>query len=255
MSAGLGRPPPSFCNILTAESISESMASTSPQPPRHWLRICIWSKLGRLSGPASSKAERSIRSCKAVSPPTRPVKTVRPSLMMAITSDADCVRSPPGGGSYYRVGGTAGWRLGGVGVAPHALIRPLPLRPGEGSCPPTAAEALSAADSSRDPPPPPRRIACERPPSRLGPASPLPLPLSRPPPRPRPRPRPATGAMSRPVPRGDDGASTAVCSARRATATAPLSTACAALTARAASSATRAASAVMASARVRARAT
>ena len=132
VSAGLGRPPPSFCNILTAKAMSESMASTSPQPHRHWLRICIWSWLGSQSGPASSKAERSIRSCKAVSPPTRPVKTVRPSLMMAITSDADCVWSPPGGGSYYRVGGTAGLRLGGVGVAPHAPTRPLPLRPGEG---------------------------------------------------------------------------------------------------------------------------
>jgi len=52
--------------------------------------------------------------------------------MMAITSDEDWVRSPPGAGAFDRVGGTAGWRLGGVVVTPHAPTRPLPLRPGEG---------------------------------------------------------------------------------------------------------------------------
>jgi len=175
--------------------------------------------------------------------------------MMAITSDADRARSPAVAGPNVRVGRTVGWPWCGVGVAPRAPARPPTLTPHDGCCPQTAAEALSAGDSSRNPPPSPRRIACESPPSRFGPALPLPRPLSRPPPRPRTRPRPAEGAIPRAVPIGATGACTAVLSARRATATAPRSTACAALTARVASSATRAASAVMASARFRARAT
>jgi len=175
--------------------------------------------------------------------------------MMVITSNAYCGRSPVGAGSYDRVASTAGWRLRDVGVAPHAPTQPLPLRPGRGWSPPTAAEALSAGNTRGDPPQSPRQTACERPPCQLGPTSPLPRSLSRPPTRPRWWPRPTTGAILRPVPREDNGAGTAVCSTRGATANAPRSTARAALTAQAASSATRAASAVMASTRFWSRAT
>jgi len=246
VSAESGTPPRSPCKILTAEPNSESIASTSPHPPRHCLSTCSRTGLGRNSGPASSRADRSIRSCEAVSPPDRPANTRRASLTTDMASDAGRDPSQPDGApsGRTRVHSTLG---------PRAPSRPRPLIARGGWRPPTEWDAVSATAPCRDPPPSTCPCSRDGPNFRAGGCSPPPRPLALP--WPRPRPRPPRPALPRLIPSGIVGAGGGAVSARWASATAPRSAASAASTARAASSAARAASAVMASARRRARAT
>ena len=255
VSPQLGTPSTSSCKILTAEANSESIASTSPQPPRHWLKTCSRLGLGKYPGPASSRADKSIRICVAVSPPTRPANTRRASLMTAIMSGADWAPSTtctaPRAIACVRWVTRLPW--------PYAVVccvapgRPRTLIPRASWRPLTDMEALSATGPSGDPLPLPWSGTWEGSTRRIGWPSPPPRPV--PLPRPRRRPRPPPRLLPSMLPSGIAGAEWALRSASRASATAPRSKASTASTARAASSTTRAASAVIASARRRARAT
>jgi len=246
VSAESGTPPRSTCKILTAEPNSESIASTSPHPPPHCLSTCSRTRLGRKSCPASSRADRSIRRCEAVSPPDQPANTCRASLTTEMASDAGRDPSQPDGAPSGRA------RVN-LTVGPRTPSRSRPLIALGGWRPPTEWDAVSAKAPCRDPPP--SACPCSRDGLnfRAGGCSTPPRPLALP--WPRPRPRPPRPALPRPIPSGIVGAGGGTISARRAGATAPRSAASAASTARAACSAARAASAVMASACRRARAT
>ena len=246
VSVESGTPPRSPCKIFTAEPNSESIASTSPHPPRHCLSTCSRTGLGRNTSPASFRADRSNRSCDAVSPPARPANTRRASLTTEMASDAGRDPSQPNGtpSGRMRVHSTLG---------PRAPSRLDPLIARGGWRPPNEWDAVSATAPCRDPPPSACPCSRDGPKFRAGGCSPPPRPLELP--WPRPRPRPPRPALPRLIQSGIVRAVGGTISARRASATAPRSAASATSTARATFSAARAASEVMASARRRARAT
>jgi len=200
VSPELGAPSQSSCKILTAEANSESIALTSPQPPRHWLKTCSRLGLGKYPGPASSRADKSIRNCVAVSPLTRPANTRRASLMTAIMSGADWAPSTtctaPRAIAFVRWATRLPWKYAVVCCV--ATSRPRTLIPRAGWRPLPDMEALSATVPSGDPLPLPWSGKREGSTRRIGRPSPRPRPV--PLPRPRRRPRPPPRLFSRVLP-------------------------------------------------------